>query len=175
VAAPCRSLSVPLAKPFVRPCKLLRRCSRYCSSRGAKLLPAAAEAEGHDTANPFFRPRRGAPVVSAPTCRLLTDRCGECARATVRVPLCTVSMRALGSHRRSIACAALRSLAGASGRRARNIRRRSKCIARAARRSAGLHSHAATLKPDGGRSGGVSRPQAATATRRALGQPEVHQ
>ena len=61
VAAPDRSLSVPLAKPFVRPFKLLRRCSRYCSSRGAKLRPAAAAAEGRETANPFFRPRRGAP------------------------------------------------------------------------------------------------------------------
>jgi len=63
----------------------------------------------------FVRP------ASAPICRLFTDRCGECARATV--PLCTVSRRALGSHRRSIACAALRSLAGASARRAQDIRR----------------------------------------------------
>ena len=36
VAAPCRSLSVPLAKPFVRPFKLLRCCSYFCSSRGSK-------------------------------------------------------------------------------------------------------------------------------------------
>ena len=60
VAAPCRS-GVLLAKPFVRPCKLLRCCSYFCSSRGAKLLPAAAAAEGHDTANAFFRPPPGAP------------------------------------------------------------------------------------------------------------------
>ncbi len=52
-----RTLSV--RRPFVRPFKLLRCCSRYCSSRGAKLLPAAAE--GHDAANAFFRLPPGAP------------------------------------------------------------------------------------------------------------------
>ena len=59
VAAPDRS-GVPLAKPFVlNPFGLLRRCSRRCSSRGAKRLPPAAE--GHDTASAFFRPPPGAP------------------------------------------------------------------------------------------------------------------
>ena len=85
-----------------------------------------------------------------------------------------MSSLARPSHKRSIPCAALLSFAG-ENRRAQHIQRRSKCTARAARRSAGLHSHAATLKPDGGRSGGVSRPQAATATKRAPREPEVHQ
>ena len=44
---------------FVRPFELLRCCSCYCSCRGSKLLPAAAEV--HDTAKASFRPRRGAP------------------------------------------------------------------------------------------------------------------
>ena len=58
-------------------------------------------------------------------------------------------VKARPSHRRSIACAALLSFAGAA-RRAQHIRRRRKCTARATPRSAGLHSHAPKLKPDGG-------------------------
>ena len=167
VAAPDRP-GVPLVKPFVRPFKLLRRCSSYGSSRGSKLLPAAAE--GHDTATAFFRPQRGAPspLRSSAAC-LPIGALTQCARATV--PLCTVSRHAPVT---GIPSLALRPLAGAS-RRAQHILRRSKCTARAARRSAGLHSHAPTLEPDRGRSGGVSRPQAAAATKRALGEPEVHQ
>ena len=53
-------------------------------------------------------------------------------------------VKARPSHRRSIACAALLSFAGAS-RRAQHIRRRRKCTARATPRSAGLHSHAPML------------------------------
>jgi hypothetical protein len=92
VAAPCRS-GVPLAKPFVRPFKLLRCCSRYCSSRGAKRLPAAAAAEGHVTANAFFRPPPGAPssLRSAAAC-LPIGADSACAHTTV--PLGTVSRHA---------------------------------------------------------------------------------
>ena len=171
MAAPCRS-GVPLARPFVRPFKLLRCCSRYCSCRGSKLLPAGSgkTADSHNTKNASFctPPRLCAPRLCAHLPLVY--------RSVRTLRCCAVyCVEARPSHRRSIACAALRSLAGASARRAQNIRRRSKCTARAARRSAGLHSHARTLKPDGGRSGGVSRPQAAPATKRALGQPEVHQ
>ena len=66
------------------------------------------------------------------------------------LPQGTVSSLARPSHKRSIACAALLSFAG-ENRRAQNIEWPSKCTAHAARRSAGLHSHAPTLKPDGGR------------------------
>jgi hypothetical protein len=171
VAAPCRS-GVPLARPFVRPFKLLRCCSYFCSCRGSKLLPAGSgkTADSHNTKNASFctPPRLCAPRLCAHLPLVY--------RSVRTLRCCAVyCVEARPSHRRSIACAALRSLAGASARRAQNIRRRSKCTARAARRSAGLHSHARTLKPDGGRSGGVSRPQAATATRRARGQPAVHQ
>ena len=71
-------------------------------------------------------------------------------------------VKARPSHRRSIACAALLSFAGAS-RQAQHIRRR--C---ATRPSAGLHSHAPRpmLKPDGGRSGGVSVSGCASRTRK---------
>ncbi len=71
-------------------------------------------------------------------------------------------VKARTSHRRSIACAALLSFAGAS-RQAQHIRRR--C---ATRPSAGLHSHAPRpmLKPDGGRSGGVSVSGCASRTRK---------
>ena len=68
VAAPCRS-GVPLARPFVRPFKLLRCCSRYCSCRGSKLLPAGSgkTADSHNTKNACFctPPRLCAPRLCA--------------------------------------------------------------------------------------------------------------
>ena len=132
MAAPCRS-GVPLARPFVRPFKLLRCCSRYCSCRGSKLLPAGSgkTADSHNTKNASFctPPRLCAPRLCAHLPLVY--------RSVRTLRCCAVHcVEARPSHRRSIACAALRSLAGAS-RRAQDIRRQ--C---ATRRSAGLHSHA---------------------------------